>query len=61
MPRLIKHANVSPLIAAVVINRLATLHELQTVYGTEDLYNFLEILAVNNHNQQIMMEERNGQ
>jgi hypothetical protein len=26
--------------------RLATLHELQTVYSLEDLYDFLEILEV---------------
>jgi hypothetical protein len=29
---------------------LATLHELQTVYGTKDLYDLLEIAAVDAHN-----------
>lgn len=30
----------------------ATLHELQTVYGGEDLYNLLELVAVDSYNQQ---------
>jgi hypothetical protein len=35
----------------VVGRRLATLHELQTVYGTEDAYNLLEIAAVDSANE----------
>jgi len=38
-------------LAAVVSSRLATLHELDTVYGTEDLYDLLEIAAVDAHNR----------
>lgn len=45
-------------IGRVVSSRLATLHELQTVYGSEDLYNLLEIIAVNNFNERLMSEER---
>lgn len=40
-------------IGAVISSRLATLHELDTVYGTEDLYAFLEIIAVDTYNQLI--------
>lgn len=32
-------------------SRLATLFELDTVYGSEDLYALLEIVAVDRHNQ----------
>jgi hypothetical protein len=38
-------------IATVVSKRYATLHELQTVYGSEDLYDLLEIIAVDTHNE----------
>jgi hypothetical protein len=30
---------------------MATLHELDTVYGLEDVYDMLEILSVDAHNQ----------
>ena len=29
----------------------ATLNELDTVYGMEDLYDMLEVLSVDNHNK----------
>ena len=35
----------------VVSSGLATLHELQTVYGVEDCYNLAEIVSVDNHNR----------
>ena len=34
-------------------SRLATLHELQTIYGAEDLYELLEVVAVDRHNQAV--------
>lgn len=37
----------------MISSKLATLHELQTVYGVEDLYNLLEIVAVDNYNQML--------
>ncbi|WP_254926082.1 transcription elongation factor GreA [Bordetella genomosp. 11] len=37
---------------------LATLHELQSVYGAEDLYNLLEIIAVDAYNTAILSEPR---
>lgn len=39
---------------------MATLHELSTVYGTQDLYDFLEMIAVNAHNQRALSKPRRG-
>lgn len=38
--------------ATVIGRRLATLHELDSVYGTEDLYDLLEVLQVEAINEQ---------
>lgn len=37
---------------------MATLHELSTVYGTEAVYDLLEILLVDQFNHKLAMEER---
>jgi hypothetical protein len=37
---------------------MATLHELSTVYGLEDLYDMLEIISVDNHNRALIAERR---
>lgn len=42
--------NVSGPIAYVVGSRLATLHELDTVYDTEDLLDLMEIGMVRDYN-----------
>jgi hypothetical protein len=44
------YKNVPPSIGAVVSKGLAKLHELDTIYGTQDLYDMLEILIVDNYN-----------
>jgi len=44
------YANVPATVGIVVSKRLATLHELQTVYGLEDLYDLLEIAVIDDHN-----------
>jgi hypothetical protein len=36
-----------------VTSKLATLHELETVYGIEGMYDLLEIVSVNAHNQRV--------
>ena len=41
-------------IGTIVSARLATLRQLQTVYGVEDAYTLLEIIAVDSHNQRII-------
>ncbi|OIQ97218.1 hypothetical protein GALL_207720 [mine drainage metagenome] len=43
--------NVPRALAAVISARLATLAELETRLGAEDLYDLLEILAVDAHNR----------
>jgi hypothetical protein len=42
----------------VISARLATPHELATVYGTEDVYDMLEILAVDAHNQRVLSQPK---
>jgi len=37
----------------LVSKGFCTLHELDTVYGTQDAYDMLEILAVDAHNQRL--------
>jgi hypothetical protein len=49
---------VSRSIAVVVSRRLATLHELQTIYGLADLHDLLEIILVDSHNERVAMEGR---
>jgi 4-diphosphocytidyl-2C-methyl-D-erythritol kinase len=46
------------MIGAVVSRRLATLHELDTVYGTQDVYDLMEIAAVDDYNQKEFNKER---
>jgi len=41
-------------IATVVSSKLATLHELDTVYGTTDMWQLLEIISVDHHNDSVM-------
>lgn len=55
---MIGYLNISHSIGTVVSSRLATLHELETVYGMDDLHDFIEILAVDSHNQRIANERR---
>jgi hypothetical protein len=35
----------------VCSSELATLNELQTVYGVRDLFNLCEVIAVDSHNR----------
>ena len=41
-----EYANVPRLIGIIVGRRLATLHELDTIYGEQDAHDLLEIIAV---------------
>lgn len=44
----------SPGCVGIPVSRnLATLHEMQTVYGLSDAYEMLEIIAVDGHNQRL--------
>jgi hypothetical protein len=44
-------------IGTVVSLGKATLHELDTVYGVEDLYDMLEVAAIDAHNQRLVAEK----
>jgi hypothetical protein len=41
-----------------VSSKLATLHELSTVYGIEDVYDLLEVIAVDAYNIKKMREDK---
>ena len=45
-------------IGAVVSRGFATLRELDTHYGTEDLYDMLEIIAVDAFNQRLVNKQK---
>lgn len=42
------------MIGAIISKRLATLHEIDTVYGTQDIFDLMEIIAVDNYNDHIL-------
>jgi hypothetical protein len=45
----------------VIVSRgLATLVEMQTVYGAQDAYDLYEIIVIDNHNERVMAEDHNG-
>lgn len=41
-------------LGAVISSKLATLHELDTVYGVQDMWDLLEIVTVDNHNSGVI-------
>jgi len=49
---LTSYVNVPPMIASAINSGFATLYELQTIYGLEDLFDLLEIAIINTANQQ---------
>lgn len=38
---------------------MATLHELQTVYGVQDAYDMLEVINVDDHNARLANADSN--
>lgn len=48
---MVEYLNIPRVIGALVSSRVATLRELQTVYGVEDAYNLLELVTVDGVNQ----------
>lgn len=51
---LIRYTNTPGIIATLVSARLATLRELQTVYGPRDAYQMLEIHLIDQHNRGVL-------
>jgi hypothetical protein len=54
--KFVDYENVSAISGVVISSKYATLHELQTVYGTEDMYNLYEVISVNNYNQNLLVK-----
>lgn len=54
--KLESYKNVSSLIGMIVSKRLATLHELDTIYSFEDALDLYEIIYVDSYNQAIECE-----
>ena len=48
--RLVEYQAAPKTIATAISSRLATLNELDTVYGVQDLWTLLEIYAIDQHN-----------
>ncbi|EOG7231274.1 hypothetical protein ACLIA6_005446 [Klebsiella michiganensis] len=47
-------------IAAVISGKMATLHELDTVYSVQDMWWLIEIMTVDNTNRAIASENDHG-
>nr|WP_227550809.1 transglycosylase [Klebsiella quasipneumoniae] len=56
----IQYANVPRTIAAVISGKMATLHELDTVYSVQDMWWLIEIMTVDNTNRAIAAESDHG-
>lgn len=55
-PRLADYPNVSGLIGTIVSHKLATLHELQTIYSYDDALDMYEMIVVNNYNERQILK-----
>jgi len=55
---LAEYKNVPAVIAVLISRRMATLHELDTVYGVKDAYDMLEIIAIDDNNSQLNRPEK---
>ncbi len=42
----------------IVSNKLATLHELQSVYGVGDLFNLAEVISIDSYNRRVLAEAK---
>jgi len=51
---MIEYANVSRAIGAAVSSGMATLRDLDEVYGLDELYDMLEIISVDAHNARVL-------
>ena len=49
----LSYVNVPRTIASLLSAKVATLHELDTVYGMEDVFDMLEVLIIDSENARI--------
>ena len=52
------YPNLSPQIGSVIGNKLATLYEIQTIYGSEDLFDLYEVILVKLHNENVIYDRK---
>jgi hypothetical protein len=52
------YPNIPPTIGRAASSGLATLAELDSVYGVEDLYDILEISIINDNNEYLLSKSR---
>jgi hypothetical protein len=52
------YQNISRSIAIVTADGMATLDELDTVYGSQDLADMVEIISINAHNQRLLAPQK---
>ena len=55
---MIEYLNVSRAVGAVVSSGMATLRDLDEVYGLDDLYDMLEIISVDAHNNRVLSRSK---
>lgn len=53
---MIEYPSVDSLVGVAISHKMATLHELETVYSLDDLVDLCEVALVNNYNQSVAME-----
>ena len=47
----VRYPNVSAAVGVVAASGRATIHEMSTVYGLEDIYDMIEIIVIDAHNR----------
>ena len=52
-----EYLNLSAVIGTLLSKRMATLHELDTVYGVRDVYDMLEVITVDDYNNALANRE----
>lgn len=57
--RFADYQNIPPVIATLVSKKMASLIDLQTIYGVKDAYDLLEIYAVDSFNQELLRQKEN--
>ena len=49
--------NISAVVGTLLSKRMVTLHELDTVYGVQDVYDMLEVITVDDYNNALANRE----
>lgn len=52
-----EYLNISAPVATLLSKRMATLHELDTVYGVRDVYDMLEVVTIDDYNNALANRE----